>query len=111
MRYIRVLQSQRRGPPSEDPCVCPTKRHWPLPHPPDMNATSPMKLLSQSALGLVVGALLLGSNASAQAGNIPPGSTVNSAFLTVFVNFASGNTINVHRVTAPWTEATVTWNS
>ena len=69
-----------------------------------------MNLISQSALGLVAGAILLGSNATAQ-GNIPPGSTVNSATLTVFMNSSNGQTINVHRVTAPWSESLVTWNS
>jgi hypothetical protein len=70
-----------------------------------------MKLLSQTTLGLVAGAILLSSSASASIGNIPAGSTVNSATLTVFVNFASGDTINVHRVTASWDESFVTWNS
>ena len=70
-----------------------------------------MKLLSQTVLGFVAGSILLAADASAQVGNIPPGSTVNSAFLTLYVNYASGDTINVHRVTAPWNETTVTWNS
>ena len=73
-----------------------------------------MKLLSQSALGLVAGAVLLGSNAlaaTATVGNIPAGSTINSATLTVYVNFADGSTVNIHRVTSAWDETVVTWNN
>jgi hypothetical protein len=42
---------------------------------------------------------------------IPTGATVTSATLHVYVNAASGQTVYAHRVTAPWDEMTVTWNS
>ncbi len=44
---------------------------------------------------------------------IPPGSVIQSAALTVDVTIAdgSGAPINVHRATAPWTEAGATWDS
>jgi hypothetical protein len=42
---------------------------------------------------------------------IPEGATVTSATLHIYVSQAYGHTIYVHRITAPWDEATVTWNS
>ncbi len=42
---------------------------------------------------------------------LPPGATLQSATLSVFVNSPSGATVNVHRITQPWDEMVVTWNS
>ncbi len=72
------------------------------------------KSLLQSALGLAAGAILFSTSALASAvtvGNVPAGSVVNSAVLTLFANGGSGATVNVHRVTAPWSETFVTWNN
>lgn len=42
---------------------------------------------------------------------IPAGYTLTSATANVYVSNANLTTVRVHRVTAPWTESTVTWNS
>ncbi len=39
------------------------------------------------------------------------GSTVDSAIFSIYVTHASGQTVNVRRITAPWDESTVTWAS
>jgi hypothetical protein len=43
--------------------------------------------------------------------NLPSGVTLDSAFFGIYVDFASGQTVNIHRITADWAENTVTWNS
>lgn len=43
--------------------------------------------------------------------NLPAGTVIESATFSINVYEPSGQTINVHRVTAPWVENTVTWNS
>jgi hypothetical protein len=47
------------------------------------------------------------------AGQIPLGSTILSASLTVFITGPSASTanINLHRMLQPWDESTATWNS
>jgi hypothetical protein len=69
-------------------------------------------------LGLAAGALLIGSQNAQAAGStfvvdtIPAGSVVNSAIFSIYV--IEGNqsaTVNVHRVTANWSETSVTWNN
>ncbi len=42
---------------------------------------------------------------------LPSGVTLDSAFFSIYVDSPSGQTVNVHRVTADWAENTVTWNS
>jgi hypothetical protein len=43
---------------------------------------------------------------------IPAGATINSATLSVYQSGGeTGHTINAHRITGSWDEATVTWNS
>jgi hypothetical protein len=44
---------------------------------------------------------------------IPAGSTISSSTLSVYENQASSpaSTVEVHRITAPWAETTVTWSS
>ncbi len=42
---------------------------------------------------------------------IPEGASITSATLHLYVDEASDQRIDVHRVTAPWDDATVTWNS
>jgi len=42
---------------------------------------------------------------------IPPGATFESATFNIYVEIASGRTVNVHRITAPWEEMVVTWNN
>lgn len=37
--------------------------------------------------------------------------TVTSATLTLYVTSTAGNTVEVHRITSPWLENTVTWNN
>jgi hypothetical protein len=59
-------------------------------------------------LGIV--ALLAAIPASAQV-VIPAGSTIDDATLTVVALYASGQTVDVYRVTADWGESSVTWNS
>jgi len=49
---------------------------------------------------VLAGAIPLTSTSTAQVGSIPPGSTVLSAFLTVFVNSRNGDAVRVHRVSA-----------
>lgn len=45
-------------------------------------------------------------------GSIPQGSTIDSATLTLAQIYKeSGSTVNVHRVTAAWSEDTATWNN
>jgi hypothetical protein len=77
-----------------------------------------MKSFLGSMLGLAAGALLIGSQNAQAAGSalvvdtIPAGSVVNSAIFSIYV--IEGNqsaTVNVHRVTANWSETSVTWNN
>ena len=42
---------------------------------------------------------------------IPAGTTIDSATFFIYVSGASGQLVQVHRVTAPWSEADVTWNN
>lgn len=42
---------------------------------------------------------------------LPAGATLNSATLYIYVNQSNGQQIDIHRVTADWDEATVTWNN
>ncbi len=42
---------------------------------------------------------------------IPEGSTIVSATATIYVANPAVSTVRLHRVLAPWNEATVTWNS
>src|SRR3990172_10336646 len=42
---------------------------------------------------------------------IPAGATVTSATLSLYDTSSSNETVQVRRVTAPWTETGVTWNS
>jgi hypothetical protein len=37
--------------------------------------------------------------------------TLDSAIFSIYVGYANGQTVNVHRATADWTENIVTWNS
>lgn len=61
---------------------------------------------------LVLAVLLVGIVFSAQpafALSLPSGTTIDSATLSIHVNQASGETVNVHRITADWSETGVTW--
>jgi len=40
-----------------------------------------------------------------------PGVTLDSAVFSIYVGGPSGQTVNVHRITSAWGEATVTWNN
>ena len=42
---------------------------------------------------------------------LPAGATLQSATLYIYVYAANNQTVNIHRITAPWDETTVTWNS
>jgi hypothetical protein len=42
---------------------------------------------------------------------IPEGTTISSATLSLYITRDSGNTVNIHRITTPWTELGVTWNN
>ncbi len=42
---------------------------------------------------------------------IPPGATIESATFHIYLVYASEQHENEHRITDPWEEATVTWNS
>lgn len=43
--------------------------------------------------------------------SLPEGATFESATFYIFVEQASGQDVNVHRVTSPWEACTVTWNN
>ena len=43
--------------------------------------------------------------------SIPSGASISSASLTLKGGNAAFGTIDVHNILAPWSEATVTWNS
>jgi hypothetical protein len=42
---------------------------------------------------------------------LPSGVTLDSAIFSIYVDSPSGQTVNIHRITADWAENTVTWNS
>ena len=42
---------------------------------------------------------------------VPEGATIESATLSLVVATGGNQTVNVHRITAPWAETVVTWNS
>jgi len=52
-----------------------------------------------------------GSFNSELSGLALPGVTLDSARISVYVGVVSGQTVNAHRITADWAEASVTWNS
>lgn len=60
-------------------------------------------------LVIVVTMLVVAMSMMAQPGVAADG--IDSATLYIYVRSASGATVNVHRVTAPWTETGVTWNN
>lgn len=65
-------------------------------------------------LAILVSGLTLAVSPGAALEGIPSGATITSATLNIFANNVdpAGNTpVNVHQATAPWDEATVTWNS
>ncbi len=43
--------------------------------------------------------------------SIPASATLDSAFLCLYVTVANNQTIHVRRITAPWSEESVTWNT
>jgi LruC domain-containing protein len=57
---------------------------------------------------LGVGLLFLPSSVKAQAG-IPAGATITSATLSIYSTSPMNQTVNIHRITASWTEQGVTW--
>ena len=42
---------------------------------------------------------------------IPEGTVIDSAIFSIYLENSLGNTVNIHRITAPWDEMTVTWNN
>ena len=42
---------------------------------------------------------------------IPSGAIIDSATFGIYSSGAGGQTVNLHRITAPWTEAGVTWDN
>ncbi|MHC4119998.1 MAG: DNRLRE domain-containing protein [Planctomycetota bacterium] len=42
---------------------------------------------------------------------IPADATIDSAHLLIYASAAGGQTVRAHRITAPWAETDVTWNS
>jgi LruC domain-containing protein len=75
-----------------------------------------MKKMSSTIIkGLIVAMLGIGlfsstPSANAQAG-IPAGAKITSATLYIYSNTANNYPVNVHRITASWTELGVTWNN
>ncbi len=65
-----------------------------------------ISVLLASLLALVVS--VAGAGAEVE---IPTDADIDSATLYVYTTNASGQTVNVHRITAPWVEDEVTWNS
>ena len=43
--------------------------------------------------------------------SLPEGATFESATFYIYVEFAGGQDINVHRITNPWEACEVTWNN
>lgn len=73
-----------------------------------------MKRIFKGFLFLALAGLLAGAATmplSAQV-TIPQGSIIHSAVFSIYhYAFASGQTVNVHRITQDWSELGVTWNS
>ncbi len=65
-----------------------------------------IKCLIIAMLG--VGLLSSPSSVNAQAG-IPAGATITSATLSIYSNISISHTVNIHRITASWTELGATW--
>ena len=59
---------------------------------------------------LVLGMSVAARPAVAQV-EIPGGATIDSATFWIYVTGARNETVRAHRITAPWDETTVTWNS
>jgi len=53
----------------------------------------------------------IGNLSGMAAFGIPPGATFDSASFNIYVELASGRTVNVRRIIAPWQEMVVTWNN
>ena len=66
---------------------------------------------SDSQLGVMDTASTDPVGISTSAKAIPDGTTITSATLYINVDEPSGQRIDIHRVTSPWDENTVTWNS
>ncbi|MCK4784494.1 MAG: DNRLRE domain-containing protein [Desulfobacteraceae bacterium] len=60
-------------------------------------------------LAVVLAMLIVAMSMMAQPGVAANG--IRSATLSIYVNLATDATVNVHRITAPWTETGVTWNN
>lgn len=59
----------------------------------------------------VVQPLPLSASRLSAAFELPEGATLQSATFSIFVLDPSSETVNVHRITQPWDEMTVTWNN
>ncbi len=42
---------------------------------------------------------------------LPTGASIDSASMFIYVNIPNGQTVDVHRVTADWSGASITWNN
>jgi hypothetical protein len=76
------------------------------------------QIVLNCALALAAGATLFvptGARAavpaSATVAAIPAGSVIDSATFSIAAFAGAGAYVNVHRITAPWSETTVTWNN
>ncbi|MDF1544420.1 MAG: SdrD B-like domain-containing protein [bacterium] len=84
-----------------------------------MKKISVFALLAVAIMALVMGCsndspIVTDSQASAvsnQLMGIPSNATITSALLWVHTPTLDTHTVQIHKVTAPWDEATVTWNS
>ena len=61
---------------------------------------------------IVAFSAVTGTSALAQTDTcIPEGATIQSAVFTIHVSWRNDQVVSIHRVTAPWAEGSVTWNS
>ncbi len=56
------------------------------------------------------GSVSLGQPSSLGQFYLPAGATLESAKMYIYVPLENNQTVDIHRITSPWDEATVTWN-
>ena len=69
------------------------------------------KVLVLVALVMLIGVMNQPAIAQTGANCIPEDATIDSATLSLYVTNEDDNTVDVHRITAPWEEYVVTWGN
>jgi hypothetical protein len=64
-----------------------------------------------TAMAFILSVLGLGLGLTARPVAAQGGTTITSAVFSVYATDNSGQTVNVHRITTPWSETGVTWNN